>query len=181
VIVGKRVRLRPIRREDVPVLLRWMNDSELMRLWARPVPLVTEQELLRDLEGRFSRFDVAGYFMIEREDGAPIGRIDFEGLDERTRSAEVMLLIGEAESRGRGYGTDALITLLGYLFRQRNLHRVWLGVLDWNAPAIRSYEKVGFTVEGRLREDLYFDGRYHDQLVMSILRDEFEMRWPVSE
>jgi RimJ/RimL family protein N-acetyltransferase len=66
--------------------------------------------------------------------------------------------------------------LLGYLFFQRNLHRVWLTVLADNRRAIAAYEKVGFVAEGRLRDDAYFDGRYHDQLVMGILRDEFAAR-----
>ncbi|GIW04606.1 MAG: N-acetyltransferase [Thermomicrobiales bacterium] len=173
-----RVTLRPICANDLPLLLRWMSDPRLMRHWAQPVPLVTEEQLAQDLAGRFARFDTAGYFMIEREDGAAIGRIEFEQLDERSRSAEVMILIGDPDARGKGYGTEAMVALLRYLFHQRNLHRVYLTVLAWNTPAQRSYAKAGFVVEGRLRDDVYFDGHYHDQLVMGILREEFDARWP---
>ncbi len=173
-----RVTLRPIHASDVPLLLRWMSDPHLMRHWAQPAPLLTEDRLAQDLAGRFSRFDTAGYFMIEREDGTAIGRIEFEQLDERNRSAEVMIFIGDPDARGKGYGTEAMVALLRYLFHQRNLHRVFLTVLAWNTPAQRSYEKVGFVVEGRLRDDVYFDGRYHDQLVMGILRAEFDAKWP---
>src|SRR5262249_28107101 len=148
--------------------------------WGQPSPLVVEDQFETDLGGRFRRFDEAGYFMIERLDGTPIGRIEYERLDPVARSAEVMILIGAEEGRGRGYGSEARRALLRYPFRQRNLHRVALSVIAWNERAIRSYEKVGFVVEGRLRDDLYFDGRYHDQVVMSILRDEFDTRWSVS-
>jgi RimJ/RimL family protein N-acetyltransferase len=177
VIVSERLRLRPIRREDLPVMRAWFDDPETMRFWGRPMPLVTEDLFEADLVRRFRRFDEAGYFVIELLEGTPIGRIEYERLDPLARSAEVMILIGAEEGRGRGYGTEAMVALLRYLFHQRNLHRVGLSAIAWNERAIRSYEKVGFVVEGRLRDDLYFDGRYHDQVVMSILRDEYDARW----
>jgi RimJ/RimL family protein N-acetyltransferase len=178
-LVGTQVQLRPIRRDDLPRLRAWFDDPELMRHWARPAPLVVDDAFEPDLRGRFSRFDTAGYFMIEIPGGPTIGRIDFEQLNMQSRSAEVMVLIGDRASRGHGHGTDAMVTLLRYLFDQRNLHRVALMVLAWNAPAIRSYEKVGFVAEGTLRDDCFFDGRYHDQIAMSILRPEFDARWPL--
>jgi RimJ/RimL family protein N-acetyltransferase len=178
VIVSEHLHLRPIRQDDLPVLRAWFDNPATMRFWGRPMPLATADQFEADLAGRFRRFDEAGYFLIELLDGTPIGRIEYERLDSRARSAEVMILIGEEEARGKGYGTEAMVTLLRYLFHQRNLHRVGLTVIAWNERAIRSYEKVGFVVEGRLRDDLYFDGQYHDQVVMSILRDEFDARWP---
>jgi RimJ/RimL family protein N-acetyltransferase len=177
-ILGERVRLRPIRRSDLPILRSWFDDPETMRFWGQPMPIVVEDQFEADLAGRFRDFDEAGYFMVERLEGTPIGRIEFERLDPQARSAETMILIGAADARGQGYGSDAMVALLRYLFHQRNLHRVALSVIAWNERAVRSYEKVGFLVEGRLRDDLYFDGRYHDQIVMSILRHEFDARWP---
>jgi RimJ/RimL family protein N-acetyltransferase len=176
VIRGEHVELRPVRAGDLPVLRVWFDDPETMRFWGHPLPIVTERQFEEDLTGRFARFDDAGYFMITVE-GKPIGRIDFENLENVMRSAEAMILIGEAAERGKGYGTDAMIALLRYLFHQRGLHRVSLTVIAWNDRATRSYEKAGFVVEGRYREDLYFDGRFHDQIAMAILRPEFDARW----
>jgi RimJ/RimL family protein N-acetyltransferase len=147
-----------------------------MRFWATPAAFLATAAFDADLRGRFSRFDDAGYFMIAI-DGNPIGRIDFEQLDEAMRSAEVMIVIGEPDERGKGYGADAMIALLRYLFHQRGLHRVALTVIAWNDRAIRSYEKIGFRAEGRYRDDLFFEGRFHDQIAMSMLRPEFEARW----
>lgn len=179
-IVGDRVRLRPFRESDVPLLRAWFDDPDVMRFWGRPSVPVTERQFETDLVGRFVRFDDAGYFAIDLADGTTIGRVEFERLSTETRSAEVMILIGAPSAQGQGYGTEAMAALLRYLFHARNLHRVSLSVLAWNSRAIRSYEKAGFTAEGILRDDLYFDGRYHDQVVMGILRDEFDARWPAS-
>ncbi len=176
-IRGTNVRLRPIAQDDLDSLRRWMDDSEVMRYWAIPEPLVTEQSFEADLNGRFARFDSAGYFIIEDPTGSAIGRIEFERLSVLERSAEVMILIGEREAQGKGYGTDAMTALLGYLFHQRDLHRVWLTVLSDNAVAIKSYERAGFVNEGTLREDIFFNGKTHDQFIMSILRDEYDQKW----
>jgi RimJ/RimL family protein N-acetyltransferase len=180
-IRGKNVRLRPIERKDLESLRRWLDDSEVMRFWAAPQPLVSEQSFEGDLNGRFAQFDSAGYFIIEDPAGSAIGRIDFERLSIHERSAEVMILIGEKDARGKGYGTDAMTALLGYLFHQRDLHRVWLTVLVDNTAALKSYERAGFVNEGTLREDLYFDGKTHDQFIMSILRHEFDQMWSTAQ
>ena len=177
-IAEGRVRLRPWRESDLPLLQEWFDDPEVMQFWGLPAASVVDRQFAEDLRGRFSRFDDAGYFTIDLTDGTTIGRVEFERLSNETRSAEVMTLIGDRAAWGKGYGTDAMTGLLRYLFHARNLHRVSLSVLAWNARAIRSYEKVGFSVEGTLRDDLYFDGHYHDQIVMGILRHEFDARWP---
>ncbi len=176
-LLGHRVRLRPIGRDDLPLLRAWFADPEVMRHWAKPSPLVTEDAFAADLQGRFAQFADAGYFMIQLHNGPPIGRIEFERLDPQAASAEVVILIGDRAVWGQGYGTDAMVTLLRYLFHERSLHRVALTVIASNARAARSYEKAGFVVEGTLRDDLFFEGRYHDQTVMSILRPEFDARW----
>lgn len=84
------------------------------------------------------------------------------------------IVIGEKEYWNRGYGSDALRTLLRFAFEELNLHRVFLHVFDFNERAIRCYEKVGFRHEGRLRQARFTEGRYVDELVMAVLREEWE-------
>lgn len=178
-IEGTLTSLRPLRQEDLPIMRAWFDDPAVMTHWGVSQPLVSERQFAADLEERFVRFDAAGYLAIVPRDplGAPIiGRVEWEELDRTNRAAEVMILIGNRTFWSQGYGTDALVALLRYLFWTKNLHRVSLSVLSWNARAIRSYEKAGFVVEGRLRDDVYDAGRYHDQTLMSILRSEFAAR-----
>jgi RimJ/RimL family protein N-acetyltransferase len=177
-IQGNRVRLRPVQASDLPRFHAWFDNPDVMRHWATPALPVTEEQFAADLRGRFARFDDAGYFVIDVPGLGPIGRVEFEALDHQARSAEVMILIGEPSAWGQGYGGDAMVALLRYLFHARNLHRVALAVLTWNERAIRLYRKLGFVAEGTLRDDVFYDRRYHDQIVMSILRPEFDARWP---
>jgi RimJ/RimL family protein N-acetyltransferase len=112
--------------------------------------------------------------MIIDPNGKPIGRVDYEGLDDRNGSAEIGILIGEADARGLGYGPDAVVTLLRHLFWDRNVHRVDLTVLAWNERAIRAYRRIGFVEEGTHRDHRFVDGTYVDELHMSLLRAEFD-------
>lgn len=176
---GRIVTLRPIRATDLPAMREWFRDTATARTWGR-APIIADTAFEEDLAGKFSRFGASGYFAIEDVQGQLIGRAEYEHLDPIDRTAEVMIMLGSPASRGKGAGTDALVTLLAHLFRDRQAERVWLTVLAWNEAAIRAYEKVGFVHEGRLIEDCWVDGEPHDQLVMGILRTEFEARWPAT-
>ena len=72
-----------------------------------------------------------------------------------------------------GYGTEAARLMLRLAFERIGLHRVGLSVFAFNERAIRSYQKAGFRVEGRLREAIARDGRYWDEIQMGVLRDEW--------
>ena len=88
------------------------------------------------------------------------------------------IVIGEKDCWGKGYGTDAMLTLCGFGFTQMNLHRIGLRVFPENQRAVTCYEKCGFEHEGRLREAIFKHGEYRDMLLMSILADEFRDKWP---
>lgn len=176
-LIGQWVTLRPVRASDLPIMRRWFDDADTMAYWATPRPLVTEHEFDAALTGRFASFCHAGYFMIVLPDDVPVGRIDYEDLDDRNGSASLGIIIGDPDARGRGYGPDAIVTLLRHLFWDRNLHRVDLTVLAWNERAIRAYRRIGFVDEGVHRDHRFVDGAYVDELHMSLLRREFDDRY----
>jgi RimJ/RimL family protein N-acetyltransferase len=82
-------------------------------------------------------------------------------------------MLGEPEEWGKGYGSEATRLVLRYAFETLNLNRVWLHVYEYNERGLRAYEKAGFRREGRLRQEMFRDGRYWDTIVMGILRDEW--------
>ena len=82
--------------------------------------------------------------------------------------------IGDPAMRGKGYGSDMILTFLKYLFEERNMDRVALTVNGYNAGAIRLYERLGFVREGVLRENVYTLGRFHDEYVYAMLRREYD-------
>ena len=81
--------------------------------------------------------------------------------------------IGDRDFWGRGYGTDVMKLCLQYAFTELNVHRVSLGLLEYNPRALRAYEKAGFRFEGRTRQDVMREGKRFDSLWMGILREEW--------
>jgi RimJ/RimL family protein N-acetyltransferase len=182
-ITGKRVTLRPFRREDLPILRRWCDDGEVMRYWGERLPIVAEGQFEADLApgGRFTRFGADGCFCICDERGRPIGRLEYEGTagngGPRDGRAELGIFIGEKDAWNQGYGPEAIVLLLNWLFNHRNLHRVWLTVQSNNPRAMRVYEKIGFAREGTYREHNFYDGAWHDEHIYGILASEFNARY----
>jgi RimJ/RimL family protein N-acetyltransferase len=103
-----------------------------------------------------------------------IGFINLFGIEWNHGNTWVGIGLGEREYWGKGYGTEAMQLVLRYAFTELNLHRVTLGVFDYNPRAIRSYEKAGFVHEGRVRKELLKNGQYWDALEMGILREEWQ-------
>lgn len=91
-------------------------------------------------------------------------------------SAELGIMIGEKSEWNKGYGAEVMTLLQRHCFETLNLNRVFLRVYVDNVRAVRSYEKAGFVLEGRLREAVYKFGKYEDVLFMSVLRSEWASR-----
>ena len=170
-IVGKQIRLRAIEREDIPIFVRWLNDPEVRQYLEMYLPMSAAEEE-QWFEAQL-KDDTSRIFGIETEEGRLIGNIGLHKLDWKNRNALLGIVIAEKEYWGRGYGTDAVTTLLDFAFNEMNLHRVSLSVFEFNERAVRCYEKCGFRHEGRAREALFRDGSYHDHFLMAILREEF--------
>lgn len=181
-ILGERVRLRRVEREDLPRFAAWLNDAEVRRQLALLYPMGLAHEEAW-FEAQLKAEPAVQPFAVDVRAQSPatagpdldwthVGGAGFHGVDWPSRAAELGLLIGNKEYWGRGYGTDATRALVRWGFRELNLNRVWLRVFEDNAAGIRCYEKVGFRLEGRLRQDRFREGRYVDTLVMGVLRDE---------
>lgn len=172
-LIGKLIDLRAVEPADFGLLWGWLNDPEVMLYWGRPGNSESMAEVARREQEQALRGSSRKY-IIQTKDGQPIGQIDFYDLDWQARSAWVSIMIGEKTHWGGGYGSDAMRTLLTYLFRQLGLHRVTLTTHETNGRAIRSYEKNGFVREGLMRDWAYFDGSWTNGVIMAVLASDFE-------
>jgi len=170
---GERVVLRPLAPEDATLLASWVNDDEVtyfMFTGQRPAGVAQLGDEIR----RQINDPAHAVFMVEdKASGEPIGTAGLYDLHATARKAEFRILLGAKEFWNRGYGTEVTELLTFYGFDRLNLNKVWLGVIAENAGAVRAYEKAGFRVEGRLRQELYRNSRHYDAIRMSVLRDEY--------
>jgi RimJ/RimL family protein N-acetyltransferase len=174
-LVGELVRLRPLEERDLTHLERWWVDPEwqvFQQLTVRPQP----DGPARDLFRRWSANDDgsgAGFSIEARSSGELVGHVTLWGVALPSRSATLGIVVGPAHV-GRGYGTDAVRVATRYGFRSMGVHRIGLSVGAFNARGRRAYEKAGFEVEGVRREAAYVDGTWTDEVLMGVLRADFE-------
>lgn len=169
-IQGEKVYLRALEDRDIEILRGWRNHPELFRYHFSTLPL--SQIGQRRWYENYSENSNTLVFPIETGEETPVGYTLLKNLDWHSRNAEIGLYLDPA-FQGKGYGTDAFRTLIRYCFHELNLHRVYLHVVDFNQRAIDMYEKLGFTVEGRLRQAYFTENAYHDIVVMSVLENEW--------
>ena len=161
--------LRALRNSDKDFLYKSINSPELVRYNAPYAPIHELnheewfQQILKDPRKRL--------FMIETEDHL-VGTIQLFDINLVHRNAELSIRIVDAKDRGKGIGNKAVFLLTEHAFKDLGLKRVWLRVFNNNSPAIKSYEKAGFTKEGVLRKTAFIDGQFLDMVVMAKLAND---------
>jgi RimJ/RimL family protein N-acetyltransferase len=177
VLTGDLVRLRGLREADLPALTEWYTDPAFT-VTNSPRVLPQSEAAVKD---RFAQWSVNQHddlgFAIETLDDPPVlvGHIGLFGARLKDRCATIGVGLGLGHV-GRGYGTDAVRVMTSYAFRELGLHRVQLDVLSFNTAGIRAYAKAGFVTEGRRRRAVFHDGRWYDEVLMSVLDTEWADR-----
>ena len=171
-IQGKRLTLRAIERDDLPRYVAWLNDLEVIHHLKTypPMNLEDETDWYEQQRKDGSTLNLA---IVVSDEEWHIGSVSLMKINQRDQNAELGIIIGDKTRWGQGYGREAIQLLLHYGFTTLNLHRVYLRVDASHTPAIRCYLSCGFVEEGRLRDVVFRQGRFEDQLIMSVLRPEY--------
>ena len=174
-IVGKKIYLRAMEPEDMEMYRDMINDEEVSRMvvgWSFPVSKNEQMNwydrvALSDINKRFT------ICMIE--DDKPVGMVTLTNIDLVNRSAFHGIKLHPTCPKGKGVGTDAVMTLMEYAFNQINLHRLDGEWFLYNTASKRLYEKCGWHEEGIKKKAIYRNGEYHDLAICGILKDEYLM------
>ena len=165
---GVRVILRDKRLEDAEFDYIWRCDPELARLDAA-FPLTMNYDRYLKIFQDQLRYPTPGsqHFAIEAPEEKFIGNCMYYDLDSISREAELGIVIGDREYWSGAYGYDAVVTLLDYMFSEKNLNRVYLHTLEWNKRAQRCFSNCGFNpIRGVRRMG-------QDFILMEVLRDQW--------
>ncbi|MDQ4127132.1 MAG: GNAT family N-acetyltransferase [Actinomycetota bacterium] len=171
---GERVELRRHTRENYRLYGDWYGDPEVWHLtsWAAtPLGHSAVERLFEDRE--LSNTEDSFAIHLKGED-TPIGVISLMNISEANESADLSVIVGHPEDRHHGYGAEAIGRILRYAFEALRLNRVGLSVFEFNEEAFSTYEKLGFRTEGRLRRAIRRADTFHDAILMSVLKDEWE-------
>ena len=178
-IIGERIRLRAIERDDIPRFVDWLNDPEVIAGLLINLPMSNWDETRwfeklaeRPAEERPLALDAR----LPDDSWKHIGNVGLHQIEWVNRSAEFGIFIGDKSFWNHGYGTEATLLTLKHGFETINLNRIYLHVFETNLRAVHVYTKIGFVPEGRLRQTLFRNGRYIDTHVMSVLRSEWDAK-----
>jgi ribosomal-protein-alanine N-acetyltransferase len=180
-LIGHKVYLRSHLPSDLDTnWYQWFNDFEVTEFMFKGVfpntleDQVTFFEQIKELQRSRKHLQLA---VVHKETDTFIGVISLGSISWVNRSAEIALVIGEREFKGRGNGLEAMALLINHGFAKMNLNRIWagqhVGLERWREAL---EVNLGFRQEGMMREAIFSHGRYHDVVIISVLAgDWFEM------
>ncbi len=175
-LIGEKTILRPLKMQDLSLINQWRNDLELTRqtMGIRfPKTLEMDEEWLNQVLRDKSNRNI--YWGIEiKESHEFIGIASLRNIDYISGVGDFGWMIGSSKFRGLGYGKEAENLINEYAFLVLNLRKLVRYILDYNTISLKILSNEGMSKEeGRLKEHYYFDGKYHDVVIMALFRDDY--------
>jgi RimJ/RimL family protein N-acetyltransferase len=173
-IVGKNIRLRAITELDLQMKVNWINDPDVHKYLHYEIPLRLDKtiEWFQRVSKDNTRYDL----IIETIESTPIGLIGLIGINKRYQSAEFYIAIGNKEYWGRGVGAEASSLIANWAFTSLELYKLWVTVRAENKAMIAMMTKIGYKIEGTLKEERVVDGKRVDIVRMGLLKKEFKFK-----
>jgi RimJ/RimL family protein N-acetyltransferase len=171
IILGDRVRLRPLAENDLPLRVKWYNDPDVRRTLTvtEMFELDKTRQWFKAIQNNDSRVD----FFIETPDGRPMGVTGLLHIDRFHKTAECFCVIGEKEYWGGGLGTEIHSVLIAWAFDHLGLEKIRADIRTNNPAIYKVVQKLGFQIEGTLRREMVLEGTRQDLYRIGVLRDEF--------
>ena len=171
------IRLEYFTRNDFEQLIKWIDNEEILMNWAGGLfsfPL-KPKSLEWYIEG-VNNMDTSEAFVykaIEEETGNIVGHISLGGISKKNKAGRITRVLVDPGQQGKGYCRQMVSAILKIGFNELKLHRIALGVYDFNKAAISCYKKAGLVIEGTNRDCLLFKGQWWSLTEMSILEPEW--------
>lgn len=171
-IQGKNVVLRAISMKDANLLMELINDAETEKMLGGssfPVSLEGQEKWIAAQTGRT---DVLRCIVALKENEEGIGTVILSDIDTKNGVAQVHIKMDKQRGRGKGYGSDALNTIVNYAFGEMRLNCIYADVLEYNTVSQKLFEKCGFLRDGVLRSRVFKGGRYINVVSYSRLKED---------
>ncbi|CAH0344389.1 GNAT family protein [Bacillus sp. CECT 9360] len=173
---GKSLHLRPIKREDMGSFYKAVQNEELVYMTGTRNTFTMEQlyEHYERITNDDTRFDLAICLLDSDE---LLGDLSILEIDQANQKAGFRIALHNTNNLNKGYGTEAVQLALQFTFEKLKLNRLQLEVFSHNIRGIKSYEKAGFKKEGIIRQSLYINNQYSDEIIMGMLqKDYYELK-----
>jgi len=171
---GKKIYLRPLLRSDIHKWFKWFNDlfvTEHMNKGSFPNTKGQQEEYLRSLAKSRNDLQLA---IVTKVGRTLIGIVGIHKIDWIHRRAEISIVIGDKKYWGKGLAKEAVALMVRHAFTKMNLHRLSAGMFVLNTGSRKCFVENGFQLEGAKRKSFFYQGKYMDEYMLGLLREEWK-------
>ena len=160
-------KIRAHQTEDIPYRVKWLNNSNVNKFIGDELGQKTNLKKEKEWFANYQKAKNKFFFTI-CDDTKPIGFMGLSNISKQNKNADLFIAVGEDEYRGNGIGKIAMKWIIDYGFNKLELHKINLGVIEKNFPAVSLYKSLGFITEGKMKDEVFYDGKFYDFLLMAI-------------
>lgn len=173
-IRGNKVILNPIEEQDLKQLMYWRNLPEFRKHFREYRELSYENQL-QWFKGLANDRSTIMFAIRNIEDGELIGCCGLCYINWVHRNADLSLYIGYEESYidGKGFAEESCRLLFDYGFKELNLQKIWTEIYEFDHKKKTLYDQIGLIEDGFLRNQYFYNGKYWNSYILSILASEY--------
>lgn len=172
-IYGEKITLRAVEASDNNMLLSLINDPETEMMIGGSSWPISEADQLSWFEKQEKTQDILRCIVVAKESERAVGTVILSDINQKNGTAQIHIKMSKDGGRGKGYGTDAIKSILRYAFDELRLNCIYAEILSYNEISKHLFEKCGFKQEGVLRARVYKSGAYIDVMSYSAVKSDF--------
>lgn len=171
---GKDIFLRPLDMNDIDDLMKFVNNQEINQCLARTLPMTRQQEI-KWVESVSDSDSEIVFAIIHNDDNKDvfIGTCGLHRINWISKSATIGIAIVNKDYHEKKFGTKSYELIINYAFSHLNLNRISSSVVEGNDRSLALHKRFQFKQEGKRRQVFFRDGKYRDEIILGLLREEY--------
>ena len=164
------IKFTPYKEQDIENRVKWLNNPNVSKFVGE---VLGQKTSLKKEQKWFAEYKLANdkKCFVVNYNNQPVGFVGLSNISRQNKNADLHVVIGEDKYRGKGIGRKAVKWIVDYGFNKLKLHKINLGVVEQNEVAIKLYKSLGFEIEGKMKDEVFYNGKFYDFLSMAIFKD----------
>ena len=164
------IKIRKHLEKDIPCRVKWLSNPKVNQFVGDEMGQKTNLKKEKEWFTNYKKAKNKQFFTI-CDNSKPIGFMGLKNISKLNKNADAFLAIGEDDYRGKGIGKIALEWMINYGFKKLKLHKINAGVVKENIPSVRLCKSLGFVIEGEMKDEVFYKGKFYNFLSMAIFNE----------
>lgn len=172
--MSKRIYLRAFEPDDYKTIIKWRRDDEINSMLGGVKYFFSEANEKKWVLNAIEDTNSIKLAICLLDGDEHIGNVYITDINYINRSCHSHIFIGKKEYWGNGYASEALKLMIDFMFNERGMNRIVANVLENNIASIKMHEKCGYRQEGLLRQAIFKNGHFQNQVVLALLKEDYK-------